>query len=841
MNPITLLGEISSRSSGSSFALPNIENRILSTAGQAHKIWSPSQLPGTGDIRCLPPSHILLLGPIDPIFTVSGPVDHYKAAIAAKMSAAKFQICPIFPNMFSDLPTYPRVQLVRRRGPPVAPYEETSSGKPDTASTKSIDVLGKDRTRFFCHVVNFPPPDLRYMEFPTFTIEKAEKIRRKPTQNAKVQTVFRDSEAQTIPWEPPFIVMDEGDPEILKLDFLKWGSGLPAGMHEVELIERARMKAAWDKAMKPNANDPNSLKLFRDYLEALERDEWAFREKEIQEIQDLRLELLEKMLAELHEHAKERTQTKLNRLIATKQAEIDEQIIKIRKKTARELRKLDARRMGIKQKYHETSIIEEHVNRASEVYGPLMRHGEHPKRWHQIIDEKMKTYRAQFIGNSITHLGVEMFSTLPRWLNQATKLSKYVPTKSTKTRLCQRETRWSAQVLKELHDELKKIRKETKRRPCSLRTRIDADVVESSTPEIEGIPQLEEDVYQATVLLQSYIRGRATQIMIYEGRDTCKELIQELKHSVGLLKKQKEQRAREKLIVKNQQRDETVQLNMIERLKGSLGRLQGSVVGTLLDFLNKELRRLLEERKVHAMCLLYERERCIREAAEAGRRQKELRRRREHDEIFKQIVKVTQDSVDMYLQDIITEGMEFASSEEATEFILRLTNRIEEETDALYEESIKVPLEEQDEQIADLVHHFVLPEVQKTLVRKKIKAQQKQNLRMVHETVYSRFETLPRIGRSEDQLEEEVSEVVSGLLKDMDDRVLYSDFTQFGLGPVDPYQTYLSQLVEQNEAADNMNNLDNTYDVNYCKQSPYFRSEGLDTITEVDSENSSIK
>lgn len=26
----------------------------------------------------------------DPIFTVSGPVDHYKAAIMAKMSAAKF-------------------------------------------------------------------------------------------------------------------------------------------------------------------------------------------------------------------------------------------------------------------------------------------------------------------------------------------------------------------------------------------------------------------------------------------------------------------------------------------------------------------------------------------------------------------------------------------------------------------------------------------------------------------------------------------------------------------------------------------------------------------------------
>lgn len=109
-------------------------------------------------------------------------------------------------------------------------------------------------------------------------------------------------------------------------------------------------------------------------------------------------------------------------------------------------------------------------------------------------------------------------------------------------------------------------------------------------------------------------------------------------------------------------------------------------MGTLLDFLNKELKRLLEERKAHAMCLLNERERYIREAAEAGRRQKELRRRREHDEVFKQIVKITQESVDVYLQDVITEGMEFASKEEATEYVLKLAEKIERETDEAYKQ-----------------------------------------------------------------------------------------------------------------------------------------------------------
>lgn len=73
------------------------------------------------------------------------------------------------------------------------------------------------------------------------------------------------------------------------------------------------------------------------------------------------------------------------------------------------------------------------------------------------------------------------------------------------------------------------------------------------------------------------------------------------------------------------------------KIQEALSRLQGTLVGTLLDFLNKELRRLLDERKAHALGIMAERERQRREAAEAGRRQFELRRRLEHDEMFKQV------------------------------------------------------------------------------------------------------------------------------------------------------------------------------------------------------------
>lgn len=125
----------------------------------------------------------------------------------------------------------------------------------------------------------------------------------------------------------------------------------------------------------------------------------------------------------------------------------------------------------------------------------------------------------------------------------------------------------------------------------------------------------------------------------------------------------------------------------------------------MLDFLSKELRRLLDERKAHAMCLLYDRERQMREAAEAHRRQLELRRRQEHDEIFKQVmfffyflnrllsflvfflqvIKVHQDTVDLYLQDIITEGMEFASEEDAKQYVQGLAAKIDEGMDVVEE------------------------------------------------------------------------------------------------------------------------------------------------------------
>lgn len=90
-----------------------------------------------------------------------------------------------------------------------------------------------------------------------------------------------------------------------------------------------------------------------------------------------------------------------------------------------------------------------------------------------------------------------------------------------------------------------------------------------------------------------------------------------------------------------------------------------SHLGEHLDFLTKELVRLQEERRIAAYVMLAERERRIKEAEESGRRQREERIRRTEDEMFKQMMRVQQGTVDTYLQDVIAESLERTADDKA--------------------------------------------------------------------------------------------------------------------------------------------------------------------------------
>lgn len=49
-------------------------------------------------------------------------------------------------------------------------------------------------------------------------------------------------------------------------------------------------------------------------------------------------------------------------------------------------------------KYNPVNVLVEHADYKSELYAPMMRHGEHPKRRHMVIDDHLRKYRAHYEG-----------------------------------------------------------------------------------------------------------------------------------------------------------------------------------------------------------------------------------------------------------------------------------------------------------------------------------------------------------------------------------------------------------------------------------------------------------
>ena len=152
----------------------------------------------------------------------------------------------------------------------------------------------------------------------------------------------RESETQTDPWTPDYVVRPGSAPEVLTLATLSHGTpqaasrvtaplaaalprsrfpvstltphcpppsapchrdsghGLPAGLAEVEMIERARARRAWEANLPP-ADDPYRALERAKALEEQEMLEWKYREEEIQRVQEERLLMLKQLVADLQE------------------------------------------------------------------------------------------------------------------------------------------------------------------------------------------------------------------------------------------------------------------------------------------------------------------------------------------------------------------------------------------------------------------------------------------------------------------------------------------------------------------------------------------------------------
>ncbi|CAL7946257.1 unnamed protein product [Xylocopa violacea] len=500
-----------------------------------------------------------------------------------------------------------------------------------------------------------------------------------PYKNVGTQTDYRDSESQTVPWEPPYKIKSGYKPEVLSIAHLTWNHGLQIGLHELEVINRMRRKREWEKTLPP-MDTSASIKKRAAMINAMEVDEWAFRESEIQSILNYRQELMDEITKSREYKKQESIQDRFDRLVILLSTRRDKEINSIRHKLRRELRKLYKRHQE-KNKPFKRDIIKEHADPSSQLYAPQMRYGEHPQRRHEVIQKDL-------LGESFIECTTEI-STLPRLLSTYEELSA-IKSKSKPADICVRATRWTKEKLSQLHSDLKAIK---------------------------GKPKM------------------------YEGRDRCRELIEEMKTSFGLEKHSKKQYQKDKEQTLDLQHIRSDKSMQEDRLCEILNSLEGMTISGMLDFLSKELVRLEDERRIHASALLVERERAIREATEAGRRQLEYCRRREFDEMFRQIVKVNQESVECYLEDIIKESTEWVSDEAAKAYILKLCDKV----DSIARDIQTNTRLTDEEMVANMVYNFMLPEVEKNAMRKNIREKQQIYLQNAHTAIYKEILNLPSI------------------------------------------------------------------------------------------------
>ncbi|XP_046612988.1 cilia- and flagella-associated protein 91-like isoform X1 [Neodiprion virginianus] len=605
---------------------------------------------------------------------------------------------------------------------------------------KRIDINGQHRHLFYRRpVMPFLKPAVPTMRFHmNLEYDNMEKAMKDAavrcchlpdrTQTKQTQTDYRESEAQTSPWTPPYKVRPDENPEVLTIAHLSWGHGLPAGMHEVEIINRMRMKRAWEAILPPMDNATN-IKTRTTIIEAMEIDDWAFREAEIQFMMDTRMELMEKY-AKLKDAAREKSigdrYQRVEDLIDKRR---DMEIRNIRQKLGRELRKLTVKYHGGQNKWAKK------CSAARGLGDSIFKLKKSAKNYHEIINRRILDDK-----NVPDADENDKYVLLPTYSEL-----KAVKPKQKAHELCVRETRWNEEKLRKLHAELKSIRMDIKpdKNTSFMKRRYKLPPM-PITPKLPNERNVNESQERAAVLIQTLVTGRAIQCVMFEGRDRCRELIEELQSTHWLQSDTKKLRQMEKRHVIELQQSENHRTLQEDRLNEILNMLEGMTLSGMLDYLSKELVRLKDERKAHAFALLAERERTKREAEEAGRRQLEEQRRRECDEMFRQMVKVNQDTVELYLEDIIKEGIEWVSDAEAKQYILETADKVDKTLQ--YANEHAQGLAEQ-EMVSDMIYNFVLPDVDKQIVRKRMLERQASYLKNAHAAIYNKILELPPIER----------------------------------------------------------------------------------------------
>ena len=254
-------------------------------------------------------------------------------------------IFPVYQTMFSELSRCSRHQYVMHQNPlPHAP--EIQIAACDNIQTEIVNIeniRGVNRAKFFSN----PTSNVKTINVmlvadeDDFDYEESKIPKFKDTAS---QTIYRESSAQTVPWMPPAILRDSDfeTSEIVHVADLLKEDTYP-GIDEVEIVQRARKKRNWEYSLSIH----DEWEKQRLVLEIFEWEEWVAREKQIDQYQFLRLQLVQKLMEKREKEHNKLTELKMenskNRITDQRNHALE----KLKLEHERNLRKLA-------KKHHET-------------------------------------------------------------------------------------------------------------------------------------------------------------------------------------------------------------------------------------------------------------------------------------------------------------------------------------------------------------------------------------------------------------------------------------------------------------------------------------------------------
>ncbi|XP_043864612.1 cilia- and flagella-associated protein 91 isoform X2 [Drosophila mojavensis] len=472
------------------------------------------------------------------------------------------------------------------------------------------------------------------------------------------QTLYRESSAQTVAYLPDIMDKEDGETlEVFNLSRLLPGDK-PPGLYEVEVLERARKRWAFNKALRTNfrkqLNNEREKAIkskYRPILEAFEWEHWMEREEYIQECQMMRLEIVIRMFdkreKQMHEASKSRIEKACEYIEEKRQRGLNKNELEYQ----RAFRRLQIKNAGISRRWVKQSPMYALGTPCSEFYGPLIRHGVDPARRHFVGDgRKAFDMRIDDLEKRVNMNQLQCrFTKLKEW----SKPKEYV--KEYEQNFC------SDKHLQKLYESLKTLRSQATKQKTTPKCLIRRP----KSPSNEFRPSFN---YKEVDLREFFAPRRADE-------DESKvELTQEQVLAIQQhLQTEKRMRRRPDLA------KEMLKERRSEDLEHLLQMYEGSTIGWIMQFLSEEMERLKEQRKLHFFSILTQKERWRREAAEAGLRQKENNMRAIYEDLYQSTNAAHSEVTDDYINTILTTDVAHIAECEAAESVVNIAKQIDKD------------------------------------------------------------------------------------------------------------------------------------------------------------------